>query len=60
MARDYPATERELENVSGVGLKKLEDFGAQFLDAILKHLRESPRQVFASSLETAAPQRRAD
>src|SRR5207247_2132961 len=46
MARDYPVTERELENISGVGTKKLEDFGAQFLDSIIKHLRENPRQAF--------------
>ena len=46
MARDYPATEREMEAITGVGVKKLEDFGAQFLDAILKHLRENPRQAF--------------
>ena len=46
MARDYPVTEREMEAITGVGVKKLEDFGAQFLDAILKHLRENPRQAF--------------
>ena len=46
MARDYPTTEREMENISGVGIKKLEDFGAQFLDCIIKHLRENPRQAF--------------
>ena len=46
MARDYPTTEREMENITGVGVKKLEDFGAQFLDAIIKHLRENPRQAF--------------
>ena len=46
MARDYPTTEREMETISGVGIKKLADFGAQFLDAIIKHLRENPRQAF--------------
>ena len=46
MARDYPTTEREMENITGVGVKKPEDFGAQFLDAIIRHLRENPRQAF--------------
>jgi ATP-dependent DNA helicase RecQ len=46
MARDYPTTEAGMERISGIGTKKLEDFGAQFLDCIIKHLRENPRQVF--------------
>ncbi len=46
MARDYPTTERKMENISGIGIKKLEDFGAQFLDCIIKHLRENPKQAF--------------
>jgi ATP-dependent DNA helicase RecQ len=52
MARDYPTTEREFAKLSGVGLKKLEEFGAAFMDAILKHLREHPRQTFADSFES--------
>ena len=55
MARTYPQNERELSRIPGVGAKKLDDFGAQFLDAIVKFLRENPRQVFADSLEAAAP-----
>ena len=46
MARDYPVTELELRNISGVGEKKMEQFGAQFTDAIVKYLRENPRQAF--------------
>jgi len=46
MARDYPTTERELTNIGGVGAKKLDEFGAQFMDAITKYLRENPRQTF--------------
>ena len=46
MARDYPQNEIELRNVSGVGERKLEQFGAQFTDAIVKYLRENPRQTF--------------
>jgi ATP-dependent DNA helicase RecQ len=47
MAREYPTDERALRNISGVGEQKLERFGAQFLDAIVKHLRENQRQTFA-------------
>ena len=46
LARDYPVEEREFANVSGVGARKLEEFGAQFMDAIVKHLRENPKQAF--------------
>ncbi len=49
MARDYPVTELELRNISGVGEKKMEQFGAQFTDAIVKYLRENPRQAFLDS-----------
>ena len=49
MARDYPTNEIELRRVSGFGEKKLEQFGAQFADAVVKHLRENPRQVFLES-----------
>ena len=55
MARTYPQNEREMSRIPGVGAKKLEDFGAKFMDAIVKFLRENPRQVFADSLEPAAP-----
>ncbi len=46
MARDYPTTENAMRNISGVGERKLDQFGAQFMDCILKHLRENPRQAF--------------
>jgi ATP-dependent DNA helicase RecQ len=59
MARSYPQSEREMSRIPGVGAKKLEDFGAQFIDAITKFLRENPPQVFADSLEPAAPPPRA-
>jgi len=51
MARDYPVEERAFANITGVGNRKLEEFGAQFMDAILKHLRENPRQIFADEIE---------
>ena len=50
MARKYPATEREFAGITGVGAKKLEEFGAQFMEAIASHLRENPRQVFADEI----------
>ena len=51
MAREYPVTEHAFAGITGVGTRKLEEFGAQFMDAILKHLRENPRQVFADELD---------
>ncbi len=51
MAREYPVAERAFANITGVGTKKLDEFGAQFMDAIQKHLRENPRQVFADELD---------
>jgi ATP-dependent DNA helicase RecQ len=47
MARDYPTSEAEFRNVSGVGARKLDEFGAPFMDAIARYLRENPRQSFA-------------
>jgi ATP-dependent DNA helicase RecQ len=46
MARKYPTKERELSGISGVGAKKLDEFGATFMDAVIKYLRENPRQKF--------------
>ena len=51
MAREYPTTERALANITGVGTKKLDEFGAQFMDAIQKYLRENPRQVYADEID---------
>jgi len=47
MARFYPADERELSRISGVGDRKLREFGALFLGEIAAHLRSNPRQIFA-------------
>lgn len=46
MAHHYPTNERALASISGVGAKKLEEFGAPFMDAIIKHLRDYPRIQF--------------
>ena len=55
MARDYPAGEREFSRISGVGEKKLHEFGASFLAEIAAHLQENPRQVFADDSFVAPP-----
>ncbi len=47
MARDYPASAREFARISGVGEKKLQEFGAVFLAEIAAHLQTNPRQMFA-------------
>ena len=47
MARDYPVNEPEFARISGVGEKKLREFGAVFLSEIAAHLQTSPRQIFA-------------
>jgi ATP-dependent DNA helicase RecQ len=47
MARDYPASEREFARISGVGEKKLREFGEVFLAEIAAHLQTNPRQIFA-------------
>jgi ATP-dependent DNA helicase RecQ len=47
MARDYPENEREFARISGVGEKKLREFGPAFLAEIVAHLQTNPRQMFA-------------
>ncbi len=47
MARNYPANEGEFARVSGVGERKLREFGKVFLADIADHLRSNPRQMFA-------------
>jgi ATP-dependent DNA helicase RecQ len=46
MARYYPTTEADFARISGVGEKKLEDFGRSFMDSIAKHLQANPRRIF--------------
>jgi ATP-dependent DNA helicase RecQ len=50
MAHDYPADEGEFSRISGVGQKKLQEFGTIFLTEIAAHLQQNPRPVFADSL----------
>jgi ATP-dependent DNA helicase RecQ len=47
MARYYPATDEEFSRISGVGEKKLMEFGAAFLAEIAAHVQSHPRQIFA-------------
>jgi ATP-dependent DNA helicase RecQ len=54
MARDYPASEREFARISGVGEKKLREFGDVFLAEIATCLQTNPRQIFADD-SFAAP-----
>jgi ATP-dependent DNA helicase RecQ len=59
MARQYPASESELSRVSGIGEKKLREFGQLFAGEIRAHLQSNPRQIFAddsfSAPAAAAP-----
>lgn len=55
MAREYPANDREFGRVSGVGERKLREFGPAFLAEIAGHLREHPRQSFAKDTGGATP-----
>ena len=58
MAREYPANERDFTRISGVGQKKLEEFGAIFLTEISAHLQQNPRQIFAAnSFDASLPER---
>ncbi|HEY5344739.1 MAG TPA: RecQ family ATP-dependent DNA helicase [Verrucomicrobiae bacterium] len=47
MARNYPASESDFTRISGVGEKKLREFGEIFLREITAHLQTNPRQIFA-------------
>jgi ATP-dependent DNA helicase RecQ len=56
MARFYPANGKNFSRVSGVGERKLREFGEIFLRAIAAHLQSNPRQVFADDfLQGAMP-----
>jgi ATP-dependent DNA helicase RecQ len=46
MARDYPSNEREFSRISGVGVTKLREFGALFVNEIAEHLRSNPKVRF--------------
>jgi ATP-dependent DNA helicase RecQ len=54
MARLYPASDFELSRVSGIGEKKMREFGQIFLREIAAHLQRSPRQIFADDSFSAS------
>ena len=43
MARDYPEDEEEMRGISGVGEKKLAEYGELFIDAIVEYMEETGR-----------------
>ena len=47
MARYYPADEKAFSRISGVGEKKLREFGASFMGEIAAYLQANARQNFA-------------
>lgn len=47
MARFCPSNEKEFSRISGVGEKKLREFGTVFMGEIATHLQANPRQMFA-------------
>jgi ATP-dependent DNA helicase RecQ len=53
MARNYPAIESDFARISGVGEKKLREFGEIFLGEIAAHLETNARQIFADDSFTA-------
>ncbi|PWU18974.1 MAG: DNA helicase RecQ [Verrucomicrobia bacterium] len=53
MARLYPSNSHEFARISGVGEKKLQEYGTVFLAEIADHLRTNPRQIFADDSFTA-------
>jgi ATP-dependent DNA helicase RecQ len=60
MARNYPESETDFARISGVGEKKLREFGENFLAEIAAHLQTNSRQVFADdSFTTSKPLRKA-
>lgn len=55
MAREYPSQQRDFARISGVGEKKLREFGAVFLAEIAAHLHAHPRQWFADTAPATPP-----
>ena len=54
MARFYPANEQDFSRVSGVGERKLREFGDLFLREIAAHFQSNPRQIFADDFPPGA------
>lgn len=50
MARLYPVNEGEFVRISGVGERKLAEFGKTFMGEIARHLETYPRQAFSEPI----------
>lgn len=59
MARHYPEDQQAFSRISGVGEKKLREFGKVFMAEIASYLQTNARQIFAdeSFTEPAIPRR---
>ncbi len=55
MARHYPQDEKALSRISGVGEKKLREFGTEFMGEIAAHLKTNARQMFSDDSFEAPP-----
>lgn len=56
MARLYPVCDRDFLRITGVGERKILEFGEMFMEEISCYLETYPRQVFASeSVSASAP-----
>ena len=53
MARLYPVSEGEFVRISGVGERKLAEFGKAFMGEVARYLETYPRQIFADESFTA-------
>jgi ATP-dependent DNA helicase RecQ len=58
MARNYPQGESDFARISGVGEKKLREFGEAFLAEIALHLAANPRKIFADDSFATPPARK--
>jgi ATP-dependent DNA helicase RecQ len=47
IARNYPEDEKAFSRISGVGEKKLREFGALFMAEVAAHLQANARHIFA-------------
>jgi len=55
IARNYPQDDASFSRISGVGDKKLREFGAVFIEEVAAHLQSNPRQIFADDFTSEPP-----
>ena len=56
MARDYPGNKLEFIRISGVGNRKLEEFGAAFIAAITEYLESNTQRGFSNAVTSPRSQ----